>query len=420
MGEKEKVEDPRTLAELVVESKLATQDQVSECLKLQAERRQEGEPALPLEQLLIEKGYLTDDQARLMRTALGRIRRDSRREETVRIGGYEIISTLGDGGLGTVYKARQISMGRIVALKVLHRKWLRDEEFKKRFLLEARLVGRLSHQNLIQVFDFGKEKGVYYFSMEYVDGPTVEGTIDLEGPMPPDKALDIAVQILRAISYIWGHKIVHRDIKPGNIMLTKGGVAKLGDFGFVKSGWDSMLSTDGEVLGTPDYISPEQALGMEDIDFRSDIYSLGATLYHMLTGEPPFEGSGSQVMRKHVRAEVRPIREVNPDVPDAVCHIVEKMMAKDPGDRYQRTEQLFEDIDLVRMGRSPVSERPGAGKSTIIRAIKLEERRLGRLTVELAQAEQQLKRMKAMLWATSGLIGVLVFVVILLIAYMVS
>ena len=172
MGEKEKVEDPRTLAELVVESKLATQDQVSECLKLQAERRQEGEPALPLEQLLIEKGYLTDDQARLMRTALGRIRRDSRREETVRIGGYEIISTLGDGGLGTVYKARQISMGRIVALKVLHRKWLRDEEFKKRFLLEARLVGRLSHQNLIQVFDFGKEKGVYYFSMEYVDGPS--------------------------------------------------------------------------------------------------------------------------------------------------------------------------------------------------------------------------------------------------------
>jgi len=413
-------ESAKTIGELIVENKLATKEQVDECIRLQRERSADGAPPQPLEQIMVEKGHLKENQARLMRTAMGRLQRDHHREETVRIGGYEIISKLGDGGLGTVYKARQISMGRIVALKVLHRKWLRDEEFKKRFLLEARLVGRLSHQNLIQVFDFGKEKGTYYFSMEYVDGPTVESVIDEDGPMAPERALDIAVQILRAITYIWSHKIVHRDIKPGNIMLMQAGGAKLGDFGFVKSGWDSILSTDGEVLGTPDYISPEQALGVEEIDFRSDIYSLGASLYHMLTGEPPFEGSGSQVMRKHVRAEVRPLQEVNPDVPDAVCHIVEKMMAKDPEDRYATCDQLFEDIDLVRMGRSPISERPGAGKSTIIRAIKMEEKRLGRLTVELAQAQQQLARMKKLLLVSTISVAALIFVIVLLVVYAIS
>jgi len=256
--------------------------------------------------------------------------------------------------------------------------------------------------------------------MEYVDGPTVESVIDEEGPMAPERALDIAVQILRAITYIWSHKIVHRDIKPGNIMLMQAGGAKLGDFGFVKSGWDSILSTDGEVLGTPDYISPEQALGVEEIDFRSDIYSLGASLYHMLTGEPPFEGSGSQVMRKHVRAEIRPLQEVNPDVPDVVCHIVEKMMAKDPEDRYATCGQLFEDIDLVRMGRSPISERPGAGKSTIIRAIKMEEKRLGRLTVDLAQAQEQLARLKKLLLVSTLSIAALIFAIVLLVVYAVS
>jgi len=420
MPERDTPDRPLTIAELIIENELATKEQVDDCIRIQRDQVDDGQPSQPLEQIMVEKGYIRENQARLMRTAVGRLQRDTQREETVRIGGYEIISKLGDGGLGSVYRAKQISMGRTVALKVLHRKWLRDEEFKKRFLLEARLVGRLSHQNLIQVFDFGKEKGSYYFSMEYVDGPTVEATIDDDGPMEPDRALDIAVQILRAVSYIWGHKIVHRDIKPGNIMLTQTGIAKLGDFGFVKSGWDSILSTEGEVLGTPDYISPEQALGIEEIDFRSDVYSLGASLYHMLTGEPPFEGSGSQVMRKHVRAEIRPLQDVNPDVPDAVCHIVEKMMAKDPNDRYDTCDQLFEDIDLVRMGRSPLTERPGVGKSTIIRAIKMEEKRLGRLTVELAQAQQRLATMKKLLIASSMALAVLAFIIVLLVVYAIS
>ncbi|MHC5057261.1 MAG: serine/threonine protein kinase, partial [Planctomycetota bacterium] len=238
------------VGQLAVEAGLLTEDQLIACRKTQEDVRSSGREAPDLESLLVGKGYLTDDQLRLMKKAGERLRRDEIRSQPVRIGGCEVIGKLGDGGLGTVYKARQVSMGRVVALKVLHKKWMKDEEFKKRFLLEARLAGRLSHQNLIQVFDVGRDHDQYFFAMEYIDGETVEQVIDREGPMPVDKAFDIVIQVLRAVTYIWKHKIVHRDIKPGNIMVMRSGVAKLADFGFVKSKFDPLLSTEGEVLGT--------------------------------------------------------------------------------------------------------------------------------------------------------------------------
>ncbi len=397
----------QSLGQLAVEAGLLTEEALIDCHRAQAECERAGRSAPELEEILVEKGYLSADQARLMKKAEERFRRDEARGQPERIGGCEILGKLGDGALGVVYKARQISMGRVVALKVLHKKWMKDEEFKKRFLLEARLAGRLSHQNLIQVYDVGREKDQYYFTMEYIDGETIEQLIDRDGPLPVDRALDFVNQILRAVTYISKHNIVHRDIKPGNIMLTRGGAAKLADFGFVKSKFDSILSTEGEVLGTPDYISPEQASGRSDIDFRSDIYALGTSLYHMLTGRPPFDGTSAEIMEKHVTEDPPDPREFVKDIPEPVVRLLRKMMAKEPCDRCASTQELFEDVELVRMGQAPASGEPQAGKATVLRAFKIEKARLERMGDEVRTLEVKLRRTRKFLWAALAAAGAL-------------
>ncbi|MEI6231710.1 MAG: serine/threonine-protein kinase [Planctomycetota bacterium] len=391
-----------TFEELAVENGLVTEMQVQECLAALSQAHEsspsgstdDGESAITIDTILQSKGYMTEDQIRAVRTALGRLQRDEEKGDVLRIGNYEIIGKIGDGGLGTVYKARQISMSRDVALKVLHKKWLGDEEFKKRFLLEARLAGRLSHQNLIQVYDVGRDRGVYYFSMEFIDGETVEDMIDRVGPLDIPDALDIVIQIMQAINYIKQWDIVHRDIKPGNMMMTRKKQVKLGDFGFVKSKLDPVISTEGEVLGTPDYISPEQAMGNDNIDWRSDQYSLGCSLYHMLTGKPPYEGSGSSVMRQHIRSELPDPRTMNPKIPDSVMTILERMMAKNPSDRFNEATALIEDMELVKIGQNPSNKPLDAGKSTIIRTINNAQKNVERAKSEIEVLREEVKRLR--------------------------
>jgi len=403
--------EPKTFEQLAAENGLVTDVQVQECLAVQdAARRDEHEPD-SIEAIMVAKGFMSQEEVRAIKTALDRMSRDEEKGEPLRIGNYEIIGKIGDGGLGTVYKATQLSMSRGVALKVLHKKWLADEEFKKRFLLEARLAGRLSHQNLIQVYDVGRDRGVYFFSMEFVDGETVEDRIEREGPLDTGTAMDFTIQVLRAIAYIRTFDIVHRDIKPGNMMVTRKGLVKLGDFGFVKSKLDPMIATEGEVLGTPDYISPEQAMGFESIDWRSDQYSLGCSLYHMVTGRPPYEGSGSSVMRQHIKAELPDPRTINSKIPDSVVQILERVMAKDPNDRYQTPEQLFEDLELVRMGHDPAAQRLDAGKSTIIRAFKIEQVRAQRAKTEVEVLREQVERLRRYMWAAFIAAGVMLVIV---------
>jgi serine/threonine protein kinase len=398
---------PKTFEQVAVENGLITELQVRECLAEQETSRKDDRDPDELEQIMLRKGFMTEQEVHAVKTALGRITRDEEKGEPLRIGAYEIIGKIGDGGLGTVYKARQISMSRDVALKVLHKKWLTDEEFKKRFLLEARLAGRLSHQNLIQVYDVGRDRGIYYFSMEFVDGETVEDQIERDGPLETVRAIDIVIQVLRAITYIKRFDIVHRDIKPGNIMMTRSALVKLGDFGFVKSKLDPVIATEGEVLGTPDYISPEQAMGMDNIDWRSDQYSLGCTLYHMLTGKPPYEGSGSSVMRQHIKSDLPDPRTINPKIPDTVIQILERMMAKDPNDRYIDTDKFFEDLELVKMGQVPSSERLDAGKSTIIRAFKIEQVRAARAKTEVELLREEVQRLRKYMMASLIAAGVM-------------
>ncbi|HVY60051.1 MAG TPA: serine/threonine-protein kinase, partial [Planctomycetota bacterium] len=262
------------LSKLAIRNGFLTAAQVEELFAALAERRKDSQDGITFEDLAVERGMMTSQQASAVALAYQRLVKDAEKQKWS-IPGYEIFAKIGEGGLGVVFKARQVSMNRVVALKILHKRWLNDEEFKQRFLIEARLVGKLSHQNLIKVFDVGKHDWKYYFSMEFVEGETVEELIEREGPLDAIRAVDITLQILRAIKYLSRYDIVHCDIKPSNILMTKDGCAKLGDFGFVKSNLEIAETEEGSVLGTPDYISPEQAMGSKNIDFRSDIYSLG-------------------------------------------------------------------------------------------------------------------------------------------------
>jgi len=282
-------------------------------------------------------------------------------------------------------------MNRLVALKVLHIQWINDDEFRKRFVLEARIVGKLSHQNLIQVYDVGKEGDYYYFSMEYVDGRTVEQYIN-DAPrrqMEVALAVDMILQVIRAINYYKDFDIVHRDIKPTNIMVTRAGLVKLGDFGFVKSKLDAELGYEGMVLGTPDYIAPEQAMGKENVDYRADIYGLGATFYHMLTGRPMFDGTPSKVMLAHTRQPLPDPRRYRPSLSDDVVSVLGRMLAKDPDDRYANINNLFADLEALRSAHQPkLPDRYEIGKSSIMRALQIEKNRRQEVLDKVERIEQ--------------------------------
>jgi serine/threonine-protein kinase len=322
----------------------------------------------------VKHGYLQEQQGSAISLACDRIERDNEKE-SMAVGGYEIITKIGEGGLGAVYKALQKSMNRVVALKILHRKWLDDEEFRKRFLLEARLMGKLSHPNLINVYDVGKQEWKYYFSMEYIEGVSVEEIVDRRGPMESSRAIDIVMQVAKALNYLKEQGIVHCDIKPGNILLTKDDIAKLGDFGFVRIGreLDRQLEDEDSVLGTPEYISPEQALGEKNIDWRSDVYSLGVTLFHMLTGRPPYEGPSGAVMQKHVKGDLPDPRKFNRELSREVCTSIKKMMARHPEDRYQSIDDLLEDLAVARLAEDPRGSDAQMGKTAILSALKREK-----------------------------------------------
>ena len=385
-------------ATLAIAHKVLTREQLEDAERIINKEAEAGKPQRPVEDVLLEKGVLKSDQVWAVYKARDRLIRDARARGQ-RIGGYEIMGKLGEGGLGVVYKARQLSMGRIVALKVLHERWVTDDEFRKRFLVEARLVGRLSHPNLIQVFDVGRYKSTLYFSMEFVDGEPVDATLDRDGRMDIQSTVAIAIQVVSALEYLHQRRIVHRDVKPGNIMVTKGGIAKLGDFGFVKSSLESVLSTEGEVLGTPDYISPEAARGEKNLDFRSDLYSLGTTLYHMLTGNPPFGGSVSDVMDQHIKSEPKPISSLVKDLPPKMMEIVEKMMRKKPADRYQNFSDLLNDLDAVR--RAAKGTVPSTGLPSQSVASMLRDRPAGEKSLE-ARLNETVTKLKIGLGVTGA------------------
>jgi len=274
------------------------------------------------------------------------------------LAGYELLNRLGRGAMGAVFLARQVSLDRMVAIKILSPRLSKNEDYVRRFLREAQSAARLNHTNMISAIDVGDTGKYKYFVMEYAEGPTVAEVLERGGAIDEKRAFGILLQVAQAIVHADQSGIIHRDVKPANIILTPGGVAKLCDLGLAKAVEESGGDTqEGQTLGTPDYISPEQARGDVDIDIRTDIYSLGATLFHMVTGELPFKGPNpAVVMTKHLTEAVPDARVVNPVVSPQAALVIRKMMAKNPADRYQTPEAVITELTAVQDGtaRRPI------------------------------------------------------------------
>jgi serine/threonine-protein kinase len=270
-----------------------------------------------------------------------------------RLGGFELVDVIAEGGMGTVYRALQKSVMRTVAVKVLKDELARDKEYIARFIREARVVARLDHENIVKCIDMGCDGGFYYIAMEYVDGEPLDLLLLKEGALGEERAIDIVLQVLRALEHVWLVGVVHRDIKPANIMLTQEGAAKLMDLGLAKSTSGAAFTTSvGFAIGTPAYMSPEQADGNGVADLRSDIYSLGMTFYHMVVGEPPFDDDDpTSVLRMHLERTPEPAHIKNPEVSHDLSAVLARMMARDLDSRYSGPRQLLEDLELLRAGK---------------------------------------------------------------------
>ncbi len=269
-------------------------------------------------------------------------------------GGYEILAELGAGGMGVVYRARDTTLERIVALKTLAPALSKDAAYVQRFLKEARAVARLNHPNIVQIYDFGCEEAIYYLAMEFVDGRSL-GHHLRAGRFPESVALGVIRQACTALAVAHAEGLVHRDIKPDNLMLTTKGVLKLVDLGIAKRvNEDQSLTLTGQAIGTPHYVSPEQIRGQKDIDARADIYSLGATLYHLVTGRTPFTGaSGALVLTMHLIEPLPDPRQYEPSLSEGLCRILGKMMAKDREERYRDVASLDADFRVLTEGGAP-------------------------------------------------------------------
>ena len=265
--------------------------------------------------------------------------------------GYKILERVGRGGMGTVYRAEQCSLNRIVAFKVLSPSLVWDQEFVDRFMHEVRSAARLVHPNIVRALDCGREERIYFFVMEFMSCGSIEDHIDEEGRIAPDRAVPMLIDVCRGLDYADRQGIVHRDIKPDNLMLDEKGMVKIVDMGIATSLEGKKKASQKEgVFGSPHYMAPEQAAG-EHIDQRADIYGLGATAYHMLSGRTVFSGESQlEIMSQHVNDEPHDLAEVAPWVPKRLCAMTMKMLKKDPGDRYQSAADVMADLTQLAGG----------------------------------------------------------------------
>jgi hypothetical protein len=269
------------------------------------------------------------------------------------VGGYRLLERIGRGGMGAVYKANQVSLNRTVALKILSRRISADPAFVKRFQSEAQAAGRLNHPNIVQVYDVGFDQGLHYYSMEYIENGSVQDLATRVGVLDVDLALAIATDAARGLVYAEKKHLVHRDIKPDNLMINSEGIVKIADLGLALDAGERArhagegASDEEDVFGTPQFISPEQAQGLA-VDTRSDIYSLGASFYRLVTGQPPFTGEDIvEIVQKQVHEEPIPVRKLRPECPPQVASVIERAMQKDPAARFQTAQELLSALEAA-------------------------------------------------------------------------
>lgn len=346
--------DESALEKSIIRRGLATAQELDYCKQQRARLSKEKGEALGLLQVMIAAKALTESQARRL---FQEVATDT--QKTLSIPGYQIIDRLGKGSMGIVYKAKQLSVDRVVAIKVLLDQLSLNKEFIKRFDREAKIAAKLSHNNIVNAIDAGEVNGHYYFVMEYVEGDTIKDVLEKGKIFDEKTALKIVLAVAEALKHAHQRGLIHRDIKPENVIMTKDGGVKLADLGLARLTSDEKwaMAEAGMAIGTPYYISPEQVRGQVDVDIRSDIYSLGATLYHMVTGQVPFTGeTPSEVMKKHVDKNVplTPPDHLNTTLSSGLGVVVETMMAKNREDRYRNPEDLLLDLKSLIAGDPPM------------------------------------------------------------------
>jgi eukaryotic-like serine/threonine-protein kinase len=339
------------ICRVVVERQFVTADELRAAID-QRRRLTAGGNARPIADILVDLGFLT-------RTQLQRVQgtnEDSGGRPAQQLPGYQILNKCGAGAMAVVYRAKQLSLDRTVAVKVLPKRLSRNAEFVERFYREGRAAAQLNHPNIVQAIDVAEANGFHYFVMEFVEGCTVYDEL-AEGKVYSEKeALEIITQIAGALLHAHERGFIHRDVKPKNIMLTRARVAKLADMGLAREASDhqAALAEAGRAYGTPYYIAPEQIRGEVDIDHRADLYSLGATFYHMVTGRVPFEGpTPSAVMHKHLKEPLTPPDHLNTLLSSGCGAMIEMLMAKDRDDRYPSARELLVDLDLLARNQPP-------------------------------------------------------------------
>jgi eukaryotic-like serine/threonine-protein kinase len=339
------------LGKLVIDRGLATTQDIELCLEkqrdlsLESTHTGESEPLnqRSLAQLLIDEGIVTQKQ-------IDRIRPEIEEQSTGRqIPGYQVLERLGAGAMATVYKAKQLNLDRMVAIKVLPRKHTNNEDFVRRFYAEGKAAAKLNHPNIVGAIDVGQAGDTHYFVMEYVEGRSVFEEIQEKGPFSEAYALRVTIDIARALEHAHKAGFIHRDVK-----------AKLADMGLARavSDREAAEAEAGKAFGTPYYISPEQIKGDVNVDKRADIYSLGCTLYHMVAGKVPFDGPNpSAVMRKHLNTDLTPVDHINHNLSRGLAEIIEVCMAKSRKQRYASAGDLLQDLEAVAKGEAPPHAR---------------------------------------------------------------
>jgi len=306
-------------------------------------------------QTLLERKYLTTTQLRQLmaeveyRHSLAPVKPRNADFHQRQIGNYDIQEVISDKGRARVLKARDMLMNRMVALKVLPLALKNDPQWSERFRREISIAGKLNHPNIVTVYGAGELAGSPLMIMEFMDGISLGEKLEREGNLPEIVAWKIAKEVAKALEYAFEHGVIHRDIKPDNILVSNEGLVKIGDLGFSKSVDDDLtLTAAGTTVGTPFYISPEQAQGAKEIDNRTDIYALGCTIYHMLTGSPPFLAeSMSDIMLMHTKSERPDPRSMLPEISEASSKLVIKMMSINPNQRPDTAALLVREIDAL-------------------------------------------------------------------------